>query len=67
MGLLFHKMERTCDYGGNTMAYKYSKGWFLKELKEAGITKHPIERKKLELYKTYIIRNLYNEVMEKKK
>nr|WP_081707560.1 DUF2639 domain-containing protein [Bacillus massiliigorillae] len=41
------------------MAYKYSKGWYLSQLKSIGITKHPIERKKLELYKTFIVRKIY--------
>ncbi|MGE6260338.1 DUF2639 domain-containing protein [Heyndrickxia sporothermodurans] len=43
------------------MAYKYSKGWYVKKLKEWGIRYHPIGRKKLELYKTWVVRNLYNE------
>ncbi|SFA91877.1 MULTISPECIES: YflJ family protein [unclassified Bacillus (in: firmicutes)] len=43
------------------MAYQYSKGWFIQQLKQKGLSKHPIERKKLELYKTSIIRNLYVE------
>jgi hypothetical protein len=41
------------------MAYQGSKGWYVQELKKLGITKHPVERKKIELYRTYIIRNLY--------
>ncbi|MGG3805285.1 YflJ family protein [Metabacillus fastidiosus] len=41
------------------MAYFGTKGWYIKELKALGITKHPIERRKLELYKTYVVRNLY--------
>ncbi|MBP2239450.1 hypothetical protein J2Z40_000003 [Cytobacillus eiseniae] len=47
------------------MAYKGSKGWYIQKLKEAGIRKHPVDLRKLELYKTYIVRNLYLE-MEKK-
>jgi hypothetical protein len=47
------------------MAYKYSKGWYLKQLKEMGITKHPVELKKLELYRTFVIRKLYFEHVEK--
>lgn len=47
------------------MAYQYSKGWFIQQLKQKGIFKHPIERKKLELYKTSIIRNLYFEYYDK--
>lgn len=41
------------------MAYKHSKGWYISQLRNKGITKHPIERKKLKLYKTYIVRKLY--------
>lgn len=41
------------------MAYKHSKGWYISQLREKGITRHPIELKKLKLYKTYIVRNLY--------
>ncbi|WP_210365118.1 DUF2639 domain-containing protein [Bacillus sp. REN3] len=41
------------------MAYKGSKGWYINELKKAGITKHPVGKRKLELYKTYIIRKIY--------
>ncbi|MEH7354466.1 DUF2639 domain-containing protein [Neobacillus drentensis] len=43
------------------MAYQGSKGWYVKQLKNIGITKHPIEHKKLELYKTFIVRKLYME------
>lgn len=48
------------------MAFRGSKGWFIQELKKMGISKHPIERKKLELYKTYLIRNLYWEITSEK-
>lgn len=41
------------------MAYKHSKGWYVSQLREKGITKHPIELKKLKLYKTFVIRSLY--------
>ncbi|WP_072136199.1 DUF2639 domain-containing protein [Bacillus kwashiorkori] len=41
------------------MAYKGSKGWYVKELKNMGIKKHPIEQKPLGKYKTYILRKLY--------
>lgn len=41
------------------MAYQGSKGWYVQELKKLGISKHPVEHKKIELYKTYVIRNLY--------
>ncbi|MGM0923450.1 MAG: YflJ family protein [Bacillota bacterium] len=44
---------------GFHMAYYGSKGWYVKKLREMGITKHPIERRKLKLYKTYVLRNLY--------
>ncbi|MFB6466159.1 DUF2639 domain-containing protein [Cytobacillus sp. Hz8] len=36
------------------MAYPGSKGWYVQKLKELGVSKHPVDRKKLELYKTYI-------------
>ncbi|MBM7692507.1 hypothetical protein JOC77_001937 [Peribacillus deserti] len=49
------------------MAYTYSKGWFIQQLKEMGVSKHPVERKKLELYRTHILRNLYSELGEKKR
>lgn len=48
------------------MAYKGSKGWYIQKLKEAGIRKHPVEFKKLELYKTYIVRKLYFELISNK-
>lgn len=51
--------------GGFQMAYKGSKGWYIQKLKEAGIKRHPIELRKLELYKTYVVRNLYHELYEK--
>ncbi|WP_423407092.1 DUF2639 domain-containing protein [Heyndrickxia sp. MSNUG] len=44
------------------MAYEGSKGWYIKELKKMGITKHPIEKRKLELYKTYVVRSLFFEL-----
>jgi hypothetical protein len=47
------------------MAYEGSKGWYIKELKKMGITKHPIEKRKLELYKTFVIRSLYFELLKK--
>lgn len=34
------------------MAYFGSKGWLIQQLKEAGIRYHPVERKKLETYRT---------------
>ncbi|WP_019241821.1 MULTISPECIES: DUF2639 domain-containing protein [Bacillus] len=48
------------------MAYKHSKGWYVSQLRELGITKHPIELKKLKLYKTYIVRHLYFSTVEEK-
>ena len=39
------------------MAYLYSKGWYIQQLKAIGISK--FEQKKLELYKTHVIANLY--------
>lgn len=47
------------------MAYRFSKGWYISQLKERGIRYHPEKKKKLELYKTYVVRNLYNEMIEK--
>lgn len=41
------------------MAYYGSKGWYVNKLREIGLTRHPIERKKLKLYKTFVLRNLY--------
>lgn len=49
------------------MAYEYSKGWFIQQLKAAGISYHPIEKKKLELYKTYILRRLYDDLQKNHK
>ncbi|PLT28704.1 YflJ family protein [Peribacillus deserti] len=49
------------------MAYTYSKGWFIQQLKALGISKHPVERRKLELYRTPILRSLYSEQSQKKK
>jgi len=47
------------------MAYEGSKGWYIKELKKIGITKHPIEKRKLELYKTFVVRSLFFELTRK--
>ncbi|MBU8878897.1 YflJ family protein [Bacillus sp. FJAT-29790] len=47
------------------MAYQGSKGWYIQKLKEAGMTKHPVEFRKLELYKTFVVRNLYLELVSK--
>ncbi|MEH7441515.1 YflJ family protein [Bacillus sp. JJ1122] len=47
------------------MAYEGSKGWYIKELKKMGITMHPIEKRKLELYKTFVVRSLFFELTRK--
>lgn len=44
----------------------YSKGWYIARLKEKGIHTHPLFKKKLESYKTYVVRNLYIEHVEEK-
>ena len=49
------------------MAYQGSKGWYVQQLKQIGITKHPVELKKLELYKTFVVRNLYFDTVVKNK
>ena len=43
------------------MAYTGSKGWYVTKLKESGMKSHPVERRKLELYKTFILRKLYEQ------
>ncbi len=48
------------------VAYQGSKGWYVQKLKELGVHYHPVERKKLETYKSYVLRNLYLEIIEKK-
>ena len=48
------------------MAHQYSKGWFIQQLKTAGIRYHPIERRKLELYKTFELRRLYEDTKKGK-
>jgi hypothetical protein len=48
------------------MAYLWSKGWFVKQLKDRGINSHQIERRKLELYKTSILSGLYNRLIDYK-
>ncbi|MGM9926861.1 MAG: DUF2639 domain-containing protein [Bacillus sp. (in: firmicutes)] len=47
------------------MAYNHSKGWYVSQLKNIGITKHPIELKKLELYKTFVLRQMYYRKVQK--
>ncbi|MDQ0155073.1 YflJ family protein [Robertmurraya andreesenii] len=49
------------------MAYQGSKGWYVQKLRELGVRYHPIDRRKLELYKTYVLRNLYLETIKKVK
>lgn len=44
------------------MAYEGTKGWYIQELKKIGVTKHPVEKRKLELYKTFVVRNLHLEM-----
>lgn len=53
------------DKRGMLMAYYGSKGWYVKALREMGITRHPIERRKLKMYKTFVLRNLYDQALEK--
>jgi hypothetical protein len=48
------------------MDYLGSKGWYIRHLKAAGISRHPIERRKLENHKTYVVANLYSELVEGK-
>ncbi|RHW42245.1 DUF2639 domain-containing protein [Neobacillus notoginsengisoli] len=48
------------------MAHIGSKGWYIMRLKEMGIKKHPVGLKKLELYKTWVVRNLYLEKLTTK-
>lgn len=47
------------------MAYEGTKDWYIQELKKIGVTKHPVEKRKLELYKTFVVRNLYLEMKKK--
>jgi len=47
------------------MAYEGTKGWYIQELKKLGVTKHPVEKRKLELYKTFVVRNLYLDMNKK--
>lgn len=47
------------------MAYIYSKGWYIQQLKAVGISKY--EQRKLELYKTHILASLYRLHVEGKK
>ncbi|MDG4655624.1 YflJ family protein [Ectobacillus antri] len=47
------------------MAHIYSKGWYIQQLKSVGISKH--EQRKLELYRTHVLANLYRTHVENKK
>lgn len=48
------------------VAYQGSKGWYIQKLREKGITKHPVELRKLELYKTFVVKKLYDASVKKK-
>jgi hypothetical protein len=41
------------------MAYYGSKGWFVQELKKLGIYRHPVDLRKIETYRTAVLRSLY--------
>lgn len=41
--------------------YTYSKGWYVKELKELGVTKHPLNHDHLSKYKLHVLRTIYIE------
>ncbi|MCL6585603.1 MAG: YflJ family protein [Anoxybacillus sp.] len=47
------------------MTHVGSKGWLVQQLKEAGIYRHPVERKKLETYKAAILYGLYEKYVKK--
>ena len=59
--ILIEIMKEVAKY----MAYIHSKGWYISQLKGMGITKHPVELRKLELYKTYVVRKLYFSAVNK--
>ncbi|WP_420837818.1 DUF2639 domain-containing protein [Bacillus mesophilus] len=44
---------------GIMMTYTGSKGWFVQQLKAAGVNRHPKGLKKLEVYDTSTLRRLY--------
>jgi hypothetical protein len=50
---------------GISMAYFGSKGWLVQQLKEAGIRYHPVERKKVETYRTATLYGLYQKYVKK--
>jgi hypothetical protein len=62
----FRRIYRTSDRkkGGIFMAYFGSKGWLVQQLKEAGIRYHPVERKKLETYRTATLIGLYQKYVK---
>ncbi|MFJ7731476.1 DUF2639 domain-containing protein [Lysinibacillus sp. NPDC097231] len=47
------------------MVHKYSKGWFVKRLREHGILVHPQYKSHLGLFKESELRNLYYQYVEK--
>ncbi|MED4970178.1 DUF2639 domain-containing protein [Parageobacillus toebii] len=47
------------------MAYFGSKGWLVQQLKKAGIRYHPVERKKVETYRTATLYGLYQKYVKK--
>jgi hypothetical protein len=54
------------DKGDDGVAFAGSKGWYIKKLRGAGITKHPIDKKKLELHKTFVIKKIYENHLKTK-
>lgn len=48
------------------MAHLGSKGYYVAELKKAGILKHPREKKSLKKYNTTELRALFFDLVEKK-
>ncbi|MFD3447814.1 YflJ family protein [Microbacteriaceae bacterium 4G12] len=46
------------------MAHIYSKGWYIQQLKSAGISKY--EERKLESYRAHVLANLYRLHVESK-
>jgi hypothetical protein len=60
-----HILGQSDEKRGMSMAYFGSKGWLVQQLKKAGIRRHPVERKKLETYRTAILYGLYQKYVEK--
>lgn len=48
------------------MAHYGSKGYYVAELKKAGVLKHPREKKSLKKYNTTELQSLYFNLVEKK-